>query len=716
MLRVLDMPIQRDGAVTRGTRQNLINGLRAKPMSAASVDGILGQATNFTERLVDTYEAQIARGEVGTGGAGRASEAAILAPRPPACLMYGRVQSGKTAMMILTSALCLDNGFRVIIVLTADNLALVEQTTNRFKDLNGPRVFSSIRDDVYEWEGQEDEIRADIRTDGLILVCAKDAFHLPRIINFLQQIEAPSYPAIVFDDEADAATPDTTLAARSAGRPTAPQFPSTINRRIIENQRPGEEGESVGEILPHGLYVQVTATPFLLFLQRRTSRIRPNVTFVVEPGADYCGGETFFVGFDPAAARPTPPIVLVPANEAQTITRRRVPDGLAASINFFLLAAAAKGRRDDSWPTNGFKHLSHTSSRIDQHTVVANHIERHVTQLRRQLRDEPQEAREQIFATAYEELQRTVPEAPPLAQLLPVVGDIVRQVEIIRINSATDVPRYGPRINFIVGGNILGRGLTIDDLLVTYYIREAQTSQMDTVWQHARMYGYRRPLMPFTRVYLTQRLATRFKDIHESEEQLRELLRREAAGEDVPIRVAMGSRATRANATEPSVLQVYRAGLDQLIPRFIEEDGDQARQIRQALLDLDVPLAADDRAARVRTVPLDDMIELIELVPIRPDDPGRWNVAAITAVIESFRDQYNGLGPVYVRRLEAEPGPEGWLRGRLSGDEIRIIRQAAGPVPALALMYLGDDEARPRGWYPTLVLPDGAATYIVNPV
>jgi hypothetical protein len=708
------MPINRDGQVTRGTRQNLINGLRAKPLAEAAVDAILRQAFEFTEQLVNTYDAQIARGEVGDRGSARASEAPILGNRPPTCLMYGRVQSGKTAAMILTSALCLDNGFRVVIVLTADNVALVEQTTNRFKDLNGPRVFSSVRDDVYEWEGQEDELRQDIRTDGLVLVCAKDAFHLPRIINFLQQIEAPSFPAIVFDDEADAATPDTTLAARSAGRANAPEYPSTINRRVIENLRPGEEGESVGEILPHGLFVQVTATPFLLFLQRKTSRIRPNVTFVVEPGEEYCGGDAFFVGFDPAAAPPAPPIVLVTAGEAGTMTRRRVPDGLAASINFFLLAAAAKGRRDDSWPTNGFKHLSHTSSRIDQHTVVANHIERHITELRRQLRAPAAEA-EGLFATAYAELQRTFPQAAPLGTLLPVVNDVVRQAEIIRINSATDVPRYGPRINFLVGGNILGRGLTIDDLLVTYYIREAQTSQMDTVWQHARMYGYRRPLMPFTRVYLTLRLAIRFKDIHETEEQLRELLRREAAGEDIPIRVAIGSRATRPNATEPGALQVYRAGLDQLTPRFVEEDDVVAQQIREALIELDVPLSADDRAARVRTVPLEEMIDLVGLVPIRPGDPGRWNVAAITAVIESFRDQYNGVGPVYVRGLVEDPGPEGWLRGRLSGDEITIIRQAAGPVPALALMYLGHAD-RPRGWYPTLVLPDGAATYIVNPL
>jgi hypothetical protein len=67
------------------------------------------------------------------------------------------------------------------------------------------------------------------------------------------------------------------------------------------------------------------------------------------------------------------------------------------------------------------------------------------------------------------------------------------------VNSANSPVDFGRQLNFIVGGNILGRGLTIDNLLVTYYLRRAKVSQMDTVLQHARMFGYRQPLMPYTR-------------------------------------------------------------------------------------------------------------------------------------------------------------------------------------------------------------------------
>jgi hypothetical protein len=686
-------------------------------MTRAAVDAALGQAIRFTEQLVDTYSTQVATGEVGPGGNALASEAPIIADRPPTVLLYGRVQSGKTAAMILSSALALDNGFRVVVVLTADNVALVQQTANRFKALDGPRVFSSTKDDTYEWEGQEDELRQDIANDGLVIVCAKSAFHLPAFIQFLTEIEAPSYPSLIFDDEADAATPDTTLQARTSGRPSAPNFASTINRRVIENLRPGEEGESIREIFPHSVFVQVTATPYLLFLQRSDSALRPNLVFLLESGAGYCGGAVFFGAFDSRAVQPEAPIVLVPDTEGQALNRRRVPNGLAASIEFFLLTVAAKVSIDGRWPADGqgYKHLSHPSHRINQHGVVATHIERHIAEIRRQLREDPA-ASAIRFGHAYAELRRTLPNAPDLSALLDVVREAIRQTEYIRVNSETDIPQYGPRLNFLIGGNILGRGLTIDELLVTYYVREAQVSQMDTVWQHARMYGYRQSFMEFIRVFLPRAVARRFRDIHETEEDLRELLRLEATGENVPIKLATGTRAARRNATEPAALRVVRGGLQQLYPLYLVEDAARAAQIRQMLEAADVPIApGEGRADRATPVPLDLVFDLINTVPVATDDPGRWNPDVISAIIESSRDQYAGQCHVYVRRLQTEAEPDqGWIRGRLGGPEITFIRNAARGVPALALLYSGSMDA-PRAWYPTLVLPPGSSSYIINP-
>jgi hypothetical protein len=587
------MPLDTTRPVTEGTKRNLIAGLRGRPIPPASVDAALRQAALFTELLIDTYDQSVAGGEVGADGRATASDAPILADRPPAALLYGRVQSGKTAAMILTSALAFDHGFRVVIVLTADNVALVEQTANRFKALNGPRVFATVTEGAYEWEGIEEEIAEDLPKEGIVLVCSKNSFQIPQVLTFLTNIEASGFPALVLDDEADAATPDTTLAARTAGRPNAPRNPSTIFSRVVENVRPGQEGESISELLPHSILVQVTATPFVLYLQSSRSRLRPTFTYLLEPGTGYCGGLEFFGAFRPNDQTPDAPLVLVDPNEARLLSRRAIPAGLSASINLFLLAASAKIlQAGGSWPTEGFKHLSHASHKIADHTLLVGHVERYVAGLRRELRDDPASA-VRVFEIARSELIRTYPACPPINDLMPNVMDMLRQAEILRVNSEASGITYGPRANFMIGGNILGRGLTIDDLLVTYYTREAKVPQMDTVWQHARMYGYRMDLMPFTRVYLPRNVARMFAEIHRAEEELRVMLRQQADQQSLLIRVPARGRATRPNVLAGSELRTIASDLDQIQPHRLVRNADIARQIRDILVENNVPITGD---------------------------------------------------------------------------------------------------------------------------
>jgi len=682
-------------------------------MSQTAIGAVMAQAVSLAELLVDTYSAEVAVDEVGLRGAARATEDAILGERPPRVLLYGRVQSGKTVAMILTTALCLDNGFRVVVVLTTDNVALVRQTASRFKSLDGPRVFSGVKEGPsYEWEGQEDRLREFVATDGIVLVCAKNSFNLPQVIRFLQQLDAPTFPVLVLDDEADAATPDTTLAARSADKPNAPAFASTINRLVIENDRPEQAGFSLGEMFPHSLYVQVTATPYVLLLQRGDAQMRPTTTFLLEPGQGYCGGEVFFGQFDasPTATEQPKTIVVVADNEA-ALVRRQVPAGLAKSIDFFILSACARGATT-AWPHEGFKHLSHTSHKIDDHEVVAGHIEARLNEIRIQLRGDPESTRK-FFAEAYSELLRSLVSSPPLDDLIAAASSAIRQVEVIRVNSKAETLTYGPRLNFVVGGNILGRGLTIDDLLVTYYIREAKTSQMDTVWQHARMYGYRQGYLDYMRIYLPRRLALRFQQIHEAEETLRRTLEADANAPAILIEVPAAARPTRPNALEAGVLRTVEAGRDQIFPRFLRDEPTSAATVLKLLIDNGVPVGEAERDARATPISLSEGIKLVEAIALEEDDPGLWQPEAIVALLESFADILGGQCIIYVRQITGDPPSDGWIRGRLSGPEITKLRAASPGAPALALLYRGEPEA-PRAWYPTLVMPPGTPTYVFS--
>src|SRR5260221_4043821 len=97
------MPIV-EGSVTRRTKQNLIRGIRTKALPTAAVEAIAEQALGLVAKTVARYEQDVARGEVGEHGTGTASAEPPSAGRGPSGLLYGRVQSGKTAAMTLAAA------------------------------------------------------------------------------------------------------------------------------------------------------------------------------------------------------------------------------------------------------------------------------------------------------------------------------------------------------------------------------------------------------------------------------------------------------------------------------------------------------------------------------------------------------------------------------------------------------------------------------------
>src|SRR5690606_39022738 len=95
------------------------------------------------------------------------------------------------------------------------------------------------------------------------------------------------------------------------------------------------------------------------------------------------------------------------------------------------------------------------------------------------------------FEKQYEELLKTATDAPSLDDLLQVAARHMPQREVFIVNGKTtdDSILYAPHFNFLIGGNSIGRGLAIKNLLVTHYVREPKVANMDTMYQHARMFG-----------------------------------------------------------------------------------------------------------------------------------------------------------------------------------------------------------------------------------
>jgi len=69
-------------------------------MAPETLNRVQKDALALLVKVVDTYDMQVAQGEVGADGTAQAGTAPPIAGRCPTGLLYGRVQSGKTVAMI----------------------------------------------------------------------------------------------------------------------------------------------------------------------------------------------------------------------------------------------------------------------------------------------------------------------------------------------------------------------------------------------------------------------------------------------------------------------------------------------------------------------------------------------------------------------------------------------------------------------------------------
>ena len=124
-------------------------------------------------------------------------------------------------------------------------------------------------------------------------------------------------------------------------------------------------------------------------------------------------------------------------------------------------------------------------------------------------------------------------EMPPLEEVWTRICKLFsdKAIHVQIVNSDADVENLldasgqlelKHEANIFIGGNILDRGITIENLIGFLYGRSPQTMQMDTVLQHARMYGARKmDDMAVTRFHTTNLLHDRLRRINDMDDALR---------------------------------------------------------------------------------------------------------------------------------------------------------------------------------------------------
>jgi hypothetical protein len=294
--------------------------------------------------------------------------------------------------------------------------------------------------------------------------------------------------------------------------------------------------------------------------------------------------------------------------------------------------------------TKNYTYLLHTSFRQNDHSLATRLVDEYRNQLAVELAlADRNSAMSPHFKSdleqAYEDIQQTFTSAiPSFEEVISEAARAIASTEVIEINSKTGAgvsPSPSRRHTLYIGGTKIGRGVTIKNLLVTYYGRDALYPQIDTVLQHARMYGYRQAELPAIRIYLPQNLGIRFYDIHRTDDIMREKCR--LSHEAIPVipLMARNIRPTRRNVLDENTVDVVTyLGGQQYFP--LQPISDPAILGNQTEM-LDNFLSIyEERQAFAITV--EDLLHFLNFQFAAPESRGTWKDDLIRQAISSLRN------------------------------------------------------------------------------
>lgn len=405
------------------------------------------------------------------------------------------------------------------------------------------------------------------RDRPLLFVIKKNACVLGHVLNYVRSFSdghdaetgrklVQNVPILVIDDEADNASVDTGLQPLDDnGLPDPDYDPKKINRLIRQ----------LLHAFNKSAYVGYTATPFAnIFIneQGQTKDEGEDLfprSFVVSlpTPSNHMGPETVFglsangdgaaddSGGLPLVRYDDDARTWVPDRHKKTLVPRHsrdatLPPSLHEAIQAFILSGAAKAARG---LTN--KHhsmLIHVTRFLDVQSIVFAQVREVVEQMRLRIRYGDDNSDSSVMATLKDlwerdfvptsaEVMGRLDGADPL--IAPLSWDDIRgfirpfmeQVELRLINGqAQDALEYdlnkenGLKV-IAVGGDKLSRGLTLEGLTVSYFLRASR--MYDTLMQMGRWFGYRKGYLDLCRLYITRTLEVWFKHITDASAELR---------------------------------------------------------------------------------------------------------------------------------------------------------------------------------------------------
>jgi hypothetical protein len=413
--------------------------------------------------------------------------------------------------------------------------------------------------------------------NSIVFVIKKNVSVLKNLLQWVtnfgneKDAEGNSYvsgiPLLVIDDESDVGSIDTKKGAVDAlGDVNDEHDPTKINKQI----------RKLISLFEQSSYVGYTATPFanvLIHDQKKTGvdkedglligeDLFPRSFIVSLPTPSNHVGPAMIFGstLDNEESLDGLPVIRevsdtqlgedksdywMPSSHRKThvpfyLGQERIPDSLRKAMLSFILVIAARRLRGDDDKHNSM--LVHVTRFTDVQHEVYEQIERELQDVVHRLRDKTAngklleelrfhwEGDEKSFHETTIVLNQR-PEAifqNPVHSWAEIHGELleaVSSIEVRKINgTARDVLDYDENhsgLNVIaIGGDKLARGLTLEGLSVSYFLRCSK--MYDTLMQMGRWFGYRPGYLDLCRLYTTEELSGWFSHIADATDELRD--------------------------------------------------------------------------------------------------------------------------------------------------------------------------------------------------
>lgn len=547
-------------------------------------------------------------------------------------LVYGMVQSGKTASMMTLIGLAKSAGYRIFIVLSSDKESLRNQTQKRINEafnlnINGWSIDSqnkirSITDlkrdynEVARFTSNGLDLWAPSDKEETVIICIKkQKDNLRKLLSHLKDIESQCTPTgrasnfnfqndfktMILDDEADFASQDVTPSGKGG----------TIHNLLCDIRR----------VLTQNCYIAYTATPQACISANPDRLIGYPKDFIwlLEPHrlkngetSTYMGVEEFFVKFpndliERLDENAWPHIrkeegvrlgiykpgehelvqerlVEVEAGHVEKLIlnkgdRDRFCVDFKNAIVDYLISCSIRWHRhyircksagffsnrfpakedieaieapNENLTSDGFKPFPYHAMMFNLAYINESHgsIIKLIDILWQEIKEEwnftvmNQWQKESIFTKRYhrQELKSmrfdcTIPTMIDLGAFADIAVKITealiydRDKYVYLLNSQDEgsVLQYDSAIKeirpkkaaIIVGGNILSRGLTIENLSVTVFARSQVLSLGDTNLQMCRWFGHKKKDIDLLSVYMQDHSLELFQSISEADRELR---------------------------------------------------------------------------------------------------------------------------------------------------------------------------------------------------